>query len=89
MVRARSTLLLRDYISRALYDRGTGYFTKEVVNSLSGRELPFRAFGGEKDYRMALAAEYASAGRACAQLASNSQQYLLRPTRVRASCAQG
>ena len=54
--------LLRDFLTRSLYDRGTGYFSKKVVQA--GSALPFRAFAGETDYRMALAAEYARSGRA-------------------------
>ena len=59
---ARSSLLLRDYLQRALYEQSSGYFAKEVVRA--GQALPFRSFGGEKDYRMKLAAEYAQAERA-------------------------
>ena len=59
---ARSSLLLRDYLQRALYEQSSGYFAKEVVRA--GQALPFGSFGGEKDYRMKLAAEYAQAERA-------------------------
>ena len=55
-------LLLRDFLERALYDRSSGYFSKEVIQS--GQALAFNTFASEKDYRVAVARQYASAGRA-------------------------
>lgn len=58
----RSSVILRDFLERALYDRSSGYFSKQVIQS--GRELAFRTFASEKDYRIAVARQYADAGRA-------------------------
>ena len=61
-LRMRRGLLLRDFLERALYDRSSGYFSKEVIQS--GQALAFKTFAGEKDYRLAVAQQYAAAGRA-------------------------
>ena len=58
----RRGLLLRDFLERALYDRSSGYFSKEVIQS--GQALAFKTFASEKDYRLAVAQQYAAAGRA-------------------------
>ena len=58
----RRGLLLRDFLERALYDRSSGYFSKEVIQS--GQALAYKTFASEKDYRLAVAQQYAAAGRA-------------------------
>ena len=58
----RRGVLLRDFLERALYDRSSGYFSKEVIQS--GQALAFKSFASEKDYRLAVAHQYAGAGKA-------------------------
>ena len=56
------SLLLRDYIQRALYSGGSGYFNKEVVRRMEGA-LPFKTMLGEAEYRRALMEQYAQSNR--------------------------
>ena len=53
------SLLVRDYIQRALYGGAASYFSRDVVRRV---EQPFRFpdFLGEADYRQALANHYAA-----------------------------
>ena len=59
----RRGVLLRDFLERALYDRSSGYFSKEVIQS--GQALAFKSFASEKDYRLAVARQVSPALASC------------------------
>ena len=59
----RRGVLLRDFLERALYDRSSGYFSKEVIRS--GQALAFKTFASEKDYRLAVARQVSPALASC------------------------